>query len=150
MLSLLSRPTNKRKFKRIRLSISLPLCCDNYPGIRTFARRQGTNYNGLRTGQYCTVVAPNHYGWTAIPEVLPLPDARGEERSDGRVRTMLLLVSTSLALGLGLGLGFDAVASQTYPVGVVAADPENDGSLELHAGLDVLLRSASREHSLER
>ncbi len=34
----------------------------------------------------------------------PLPDARGEERSEGRVRTIVLLVSTSLALGLMLSL----------------------------------------------
>ena len=30
-----------------------------------------------------------------------LPNARGEERSDGRVRTMLLLVASVLAIRLG-------------------------------------------------
>ena len=37
-------------------------------------------------------------------ESSPLPDARGEGRSDGRVRKVLLLVSTSLTLGLTMSL----------------------------------------------
>ena len=69
--------------------------------VRVKCLRQSPRH-GLVPKQYAPERAPCAFSWRTAPQ--NLSDARGEECSDGRVRTMLLLVSTSVALALMLSL----------------------------------------------
>ena len=73
-------------------------------------------------------------------QVVQLPNARGEERSNGRVRTMLLLVASVLAIKIRLGplASLETHTLETSRIHLILPQPSEQRKKDCVANEDAL------------